>query len=482
MKRIFFLFLLFLFTATFYAQVSPFFIKGKTDTFLPYFVLSRESKNGIVIIQDTIKILADKTFNQTIKIDKPVKGFLVCGGKTYQLWLIPGSSLAIDLKDGNAMFSGNAGIFAKYYIEDNDFWSKTYKDYKKKYPNFDEGANSFSDNYFLIQDSITNQRLNFLKKYFTHANVNDKQAFIKQESMSFIYSNLYFKTMFEGSKVEKFKFYQDKQKINSPNFYGFSDMVKFKNGEALSNSYFREFTISFVRNLTDQRRNESGQKFVFDSYLDSAMTSIDELVEGIDAANEMKVVFLNFYAEVIERENKIVWADKINSTSSSLKLKNKSGSALLVKEKLDKFREDTWFQKRNPAPDFTLIDLAGNNYTLKDFKGKKVYIDLGASWCGPCIKSIPSWNKLVEENKNNTNVIFIALSLDDTEEKWRKYTEKYQVKGLQLYAGNGGFKSGFAVNYDVKSLPQYILIDNEGKIEKVSAPGPDSIEIKEKLL
>jgi len=81
MKRIFFLFFLFLFTATFYAQVSPFSIKGKIDTSLPYFVLYRESKNGIVTIQDTIKILADKTFNQTIKIDKPVKGTLACETK-----------------------------------------------------------------------------------------------------------------------------------------------------------------------------------------------------------------------------------------------------------------------------------------------------------------------------------------------------------------------------------------------------------------
>lgn len=474
MKKNYLLFSLLLLIATSHAQVLSFSIKGKTNTSLPYLVLHRQSNNGIISIQDTLKIAADKTFSQTIKINKPTKASLTCGDKMYRLWLTPGHSLTIHLKNENVTFSGNAGIFANYYMEDDAFWSKIFKSYQKRNPNFDKGEAVNSDKYYSIQDSITNQRLDFLKKYFIHSSIKERQAFIKEESMSFIYSNLYYK----ASNVEKFKFYQDKQKMSSLNFYGFSDRVKFNNQEALSNDYFRQFTISFIISLITQRRNENGLKFVFDSFLDSAMTTIDELIEDNKVAEEVKICFINYIVEEMERNKNSEWNEKIYAALPTLKSQN----IPFVKEKLDKLRMDTRFNKGNSAPDFTLTDLSGKNYSLNDFKGKKIYIDLGASWCGHCIENIPSWNKLVEENEKNNDVLFIAISLDHTEEKWRTYTEKYHIKGLQLYAGKGGFESSFAISYKIKSLPQYMLIDKEGKFNKFSAPSPYSEEIKEELL
>lgn len=319
MRKTILFFLILTVITTSHAQISSFLIKGKIDAGLAHLILNRSTNNVIVSIQDTIKIEADKTFNQKIKINKPTKATLVCGDRYYQLWLTPGSSLTIDLKDGNAMFSGNAGIFAKYYIEDQAFWSKTFEDYKKKYPNFDQGANSYSDNYFLIQDSITNQRLNFLKKYFIDVSTNGKQGFVQEESLSFIYSNLYYKTTFSGSKAEKFKFYQDRKKINSSNFYAFSDSVQFNDSELLSNDYYRQFIISFINNLVVQNQNENGQKFVFNSFLDSVMTTIDVFFEENKVAEEMKICFINYIVEQMERNKDIEWAGKIDTTLSSIK-------------------------------------------------------------------------------------------------------------------------------------------------------------------
>lgn len=474
MKEKYLLFLLFLFISISRAQVSPFLIKGKIYTNLPHLILYREANNGFVKNSDTIKIAKDKTFSQTIKIKNSANAYLKCGNKTYPLWLITGNSLTVTQKNDSIVFSGNAGIFANYYMDDEVFWSTIYKSYQKRNPNFDKGEAVNSDNYFSIQDSITNDRLDFLNKYFIHSNVKEKQAFIKQVSMSLIYSNLFYKT----SNVGKFKFYQDRKKINKTSFYGFSDRLQFNDPGLLSNRDYRRFIISFVLSLVTQQRDENDQKFVFDSFLDSAMVTIDELIEENKVAEEVKICFINYIVEEMERNKKSEWAEKIYSVLPALKSQN----IPFVKEKLDKLLMDTRFNKGSSAPDFILTDLSGKNYSLKDFKGKKIYLDLGASWCGHCIESIPSWNKLVEENEKNNDVLFISVSLDETEEKWRTYIDKYHIKGLQLYGGKGGIESVFAVNYEIKALPQYILIDKEGRFDKFSAPSPNSEEIKAELL
>lgn len=208
------------------------------------------------------------------------------------------------------------------------------------------------------------------------------------------------------------------------------------------------------------------------------LTTIDVFFEENKVAEEMKICFINYIVEQMERNKDIEWAGKIDTTLSSIKSQN----IQFIKEKLNKLQRDNRFSKGSFAPDFTLADLTGKNYSLKDFKGKKVYIDLGASWCGPCIASIPSWNKLVEENEKNNDVVFISVSLDNTEEKWKSYIEKYHIKGLQLYAGKGGFNSVFASSYEIKSLPKYILIDKEGKFNQINAPSPDSEKLKIELV
>lgn len=481
MKRTIYLFSLLLSIITSYAQDSPFIIKGQTDTLLPYLVLIHESENGILSIQDTIQISHDRKFNRTIRVNQSGKAFIKCGDEVYALWLMPGQSLTIDLKNENALFTGSAGIFAKYYVDHQNFFKKIYKDSENKHPGFNKESSLFSDKYFSVLDSITIQRLDFLNNYFIHSNLKNKQAFVKQESTSLIYSNLYYKTAFEGSKPKNFKFYQDKYKIKSPRFYAFSDMVNFENYKLLSNPDFRKFAVSFVQNLTSQQLKERSVKFEIRPYIDLAMIAIDELAAEVNTANELKVIFLNNIIDEIERDKKVEWAKKIDSTLSNLQLSRKSQSVSFAIEKLHKLLLNSSFDRGSPAPEFALTDQSGKIYTLKDFRGKRIYIDLGASWCKPCIESIPSWNKLVEELESGNNVLFISLSLDDTKEMWQKYTKKYTVKGMQLYAGSGGFKSSFAINYGVKSIPRFILIDEEGKVLQFSAPTPDSNEIKNLL-
>ena len=124
----------------------------------------------------------------------------------------------------------------------------------------------------------------------------------------------------------------------------------------------------------------------------------------------------------------------------------------------------------NDAIDFSVVDLNGREYSLKDFKNKAVCIDVWASYCSACIKEMPYLEKLADKYKDQ-NIEFIVISVDDKEEVWRKLLKERNLHGLQFWA-KGGNKSNFFKNYQLQDLPVYIVIDKNGKIVKSRAPRP----------
>ncbi|MFA7289447.1 MAG: TlpA disulfide reductase family protein [Melioribacteraceae bacterium] len=124
----------------------------------------------------------------------------------------------------------------------------------------------------------------------------------------------------------------------------------------------------------------------------------------------------------------------------------------------------------NDAIDIKVVNINGRDYSLKDFKNKVVCIDVWASWCTACLKEMPYFEKLADKYKNH-NIAFIAISVDDTEEVWKKLLKERNVNGLQLWA-KGGHQSDFFKDYQLNDLPVYIVIDKNGKIVKSRASRP----------
>jgi thiol-disulfide isomerase/thioredoxin len=154
-----------------------------------------------------------------------------------------------------------------------------------------------------------------------------------------------------------------------------------------------------------------------------------------------------------------------------------------------KLKMKALFAKGTPSPTFSNYENHnGKTNSLSDFKGKYVYIDIWATWCGPCKAEIPAL-KALESKYHNRNIEFVSISVDDARrsgtmekahEAWKTMVSEKELTGVQLFTGNG-WEADFVQNYKVNGIPRFILIDPNGNIVDADAPRPSSKKLTELL-
>ena len=128
-------------------------------------------------------------------------------------------------------------------------------------------------------------------------------------------------------------------------------------------------------------------------------------------------------------------------------------------------------------------NFAGGTTSLSDLKGKYVYLDIWATWCGPCKREIPHL-KALEEAFKGKNIEFVSISVDNIDgrrgshDSWLSMVKKEQLGGIQLFADKD-FKSDFIQAYNINSIPRFILVDPNGNIVDANAKRPSDPQIKD---
>jgi len=159
-------------------------------------------------------------------------------------------------------------------------------------------------------------------------------------------------------------------------------------------------------------------------------------------------------------------------------------SELQKNEKFNKEITDTYTQLLTVAPGQVspkfvgYENIKGGTTSLEDLKGKYVYVDVWATWCGPCKAEIPSL-KALEEEFHKENIEFVSISVDKAadHDKWLAMVNDKELKGVQLFADKS-WSSDFVQGYLIKGIPRFILIDPQGNIVNSNAPRPSSDKIK----
>ncbi|MET0785551.1 MAG: thiol-disulfide oxidoreductase ResA [Paenisporosarcina sp.] len=114
------------------------------------------------------------------------------------------------------------------------------------------------------------------------------------------------------------------------------------------------------------------------------------------------------------------------------------------------------------APDFTLVDLNGEEHRLSDYKGQGVLLNFWGTWCKPCAKEMPALNKQYTEYKDQ-GVQVLAVNIAQSNFEVQKFADQY---GLDFPVVLDRTKSVMHT-YNVDPLPTTVLVNPEGDIERI---------------
>ncbi len=129
-----------------------------------------------------------------------------------------------------------------------------------------------------------------------------------------------------------------------------------------------------------------------------------------------------------------------------------------------------------------LIGLDDSKITLRevlnDQKGKKVFIDIWASWCKDCIAGFPRVARLQNEFPD---VVFLYLSVDISNPSWKRAIKKYNLKGEHYNLPKGMNEGDFVDFVNLSWISRYMVIDEKGDISLFKATDTSDKRIQEAL-
>lgn len=251
-------------------------------------------------------------------------------------------------------------------------------------------------------------------------------------------------------------------------------------------AYYRELSIPELTRSTAILSYPNGLTLIYKAYnlwLINTCDNKEILKQKSDQIDsELLGSKVQISDDTVRGELVVALAERCSNYDSFMDFKNKYEQYLYNDSQKQRFKfllsKLDNHTKGHPAIDFKFTDVNGKEVALSDFKGKVVYIDVWATWCGPCRQEIPHLLKLEEEFHNEKDLIFMSVSVDSPKDldKWKAMLKENNMKGVQLFAGS---KSNDILGvYKISGIPRFILVGKDGKLIDAKAPRPSSSEIR----
>jgi len=228
--------------------------------------------------------------------------------------------------------------------------------------------------------------------------------------------------------------------------------------------------IDFVRRLSVKKLTEKASK--------------EETVQIRDTYESLRRDLPQIMNSTVKGEVILETARNIKTFEELTQLNNEFGKFLVTESQKERMHhmlvDKADVANGQEAFDFKFKNADDKEIALSDFRGKVVYIDVWATWCGPCLKEIPHLKKLEADYKDK-NIVFLGVSIDSQKDytKWKEFLKQERLVGIQLFAGDKA--KDISKPYKITGIPRFILVGKDGKIISADAPRPSSTKVRKML-
>lgn len=409
---------------------------------------------------DTVKLNKDGKFDLMIEQVTATYFTIDYNRQTLSLYLLPADEVTVTLSGVNitdATFTGASASYCDYIVRK----SKDDRAFTAAYPTFKFNTIT-PERFFTLRDSVRGARNTSLAA--SHKTSNFITPFRETEEKMYDYQM--------GLELINYKNQSKKSGMSlvSKEMDAFISKLNLSDESMAYDGAYKSFALNKA-SLEANIRYESDSNKSPAHFYELVVSVIGEWVKP---ERNKSVLISEFMPQIL----KDVGTSDLTPFITTLEKVSKDEKLLASVKKYAAQYEHLYAGRI--APDAEFYDSEGKTSKLSDYRGKVLYIDTWATWCGPCKREIPSL-KTLEEAYHGKNVQFISVSTDKDVAAWKTFIARESMTGLQLHQSQEMEKT-MSYLYAVNSIPRFVLIDEDGKIVSVDAPRPSSGEEIRKLL